>query len=339
MRQEVFVRTAYFFACVLFWSGVLLVGGGAGCDNKTATEEQAAVDVDGDGVPDQQDNCPAVANPGQEDADADGIGDACDTTACQDQGFDCQSPLFLTCETKAQCLCLIDQCGELSGSALDPDRLDCCNGFCVSFVDTPVETCEDLAGAIPSCPETKSAFPECGFSVGCDGLVTEPGFFECQAGCCVRRLPTFVGEGESCTDDPLAEPQCNFGMACVSGACVKICPDDPMGQPVFTCEQVKLFGPEGTCENFGFGPCDTATGCCGVPVPNPCDPYPSCGAVGNDCTSVGLTGACATPDECCAPPPPNPCDPYPSCGVVGNDCTSVGLTGACATPDDCCVPP
>ena len=36
------------------------------------------VDSDGDGVDDALDNCTAVANPGQEDADGDGHGNMCD---------------------------------------------------------------------------------------------------------------------------------------------------------------------------------------------------------------------------------------------------------------------
>lgn len=45
-------------------------------------------DGDGDGVPDAEDNCPAVANADQADADADGVGDVCDSTPTGDADGD-----------------------------------------------------------------------------------------------------------------------------------------------------------------------------------------------------------------------------------------------------------
>jgi hypothetical protein len=42
----------------------------------------ASPDTDGDGVPDQLDNCPLVFNPDQSDTDHDGTGDACDRATC-----------------------------------------------------------------------------------------------------------------------------------------------------------------------------------------------------------------------------------------------------------------
>jgi Thrombospondin type 3 repeat/Galactose oxidase, central domain len=47
----------------------------------------AITDTDGDGIPDANDNCPTVPNPGQQDSNGDGIGDACDTVTPMPPAF------------------------------------------------------------------------------------------------------------------------------------------------------------------------------------------------------------------------------------------------------------
>lgn len=47
--------------------------------NSECEETDSENDSDGDGIPDESDNCPDTKNPEQQDSDGDGIGDKCDT--------------------------------------------------------------------------------------------------------------------------------------------------------------------------------------------------------------------------------------------------------------------
>jgi hypothetical protein len=64
--------------------GVITVSSSAGGSATRLVE--VISDQDGDGIPDDVDNCPKDANPGQEDGDSDGVGDACDNCTTLSNG-------------------------------------------------------------------------------------------------------------------------------------------------------------------------------------------------------------------------------------------------------------
>ncbi|MBC8029182.1 MAG: thrombospondin type 3 repeat-containing protein [Pyrinomonadaceae bacterium] len=74
-------------------------------------------DADNDGITDSADNCPTVANPGQEDADNDDIGDACDT--CNDVDGDGVCGNVDNCPTVPNPT-QTDTDGDNIGNACDP---------------------------------------------------------------------------------------------------------------------------------------------------------------------------------------------------------------------------
>ena len=50
--------------------------------SNSTTTKSCEIDSDLDGICDRVDNCPAVSNPGQEDVDGNGVGDACELSVC-----------------------------------------------------------------------------------------------------------------------------------------------------------------------------------------------------------------------------------------------------------------
>lgn len=73
-------------------------------------------DLDGDGIPNNADNCPDLSNPNQADLDGDGVGDDCDDDADGDTVNDnVDNCLGLANETQS------DSDGDGAGDACDPD--------------------------------------------------------------------------------------------------------------------------------------------------------------------------------------------------------------------------
>ena len=85
------MRSAKHFATVVLIAALLLPIIGDPASSSLPPHRKIPppiADIDGDGIPDDTDNCYDIANPDQTDSDADATGDACDDTPFGDPDTD-----------------------------------------------------------------------------------------------------------------------------------------------------------------------------------------------------------------------------------------------------------
>ncbi|MCC7516953.1 MAG: thrombospondin type 3 repeat-containing protein, partial [Pseudomonadales bacterium] len=126
----------------------------------TQVSSNTVPDSDADGVVDATDNCPLVANPGQEDTDNDGLGDACDTTPTGDTDGDGVDNATDNCPLVAN-PAQTDTDGDGTGDACDStptgdtdgDGVDNATDNCPT-VANPAQTDTDGDGTGDACDST-----------------------------------------------------------------------------------------------------------------------------------------------------------------------------------------
>lgn len=126
----------------LFW-GSSGCGGGTSKDPSANPGESSGPDTDGDGKADSVDNCPALANANQFDADQDGVGDLCASTDADADGI----------------LDASDNCAAVSGLNQADTDADGVGDLCDTCVTTanPDQADQDadrVGDACDNCPET-----------------------------------------------------------------------------------------------------------------------------------------------------------------------------------------
>lgn len=226
-------------------------------------------DRDDDGVPDQRDNCPDVANSDQRDSLRNGTGDACRCEEQPDRDLDCVPDR-------------IDNCLDVA----NPDQVDSLHDGVGDLCRCASVQCADLRGPCFAGNRCDPATGRCVLAVLADG-----------AGCT---------DGDPCTDDDLCfggvcngqrQTACPIGTTCNYGACNAAAGCTLLPAPAQTpCDDGIRDTEWDRCDGLGrcVGTCLGGLVVCGVTCVDIQTSRVHCGRCGKACldTQACRGGAC-----------------------------------------------
>ena len=211
------------------------------------------VDTDLDGIADEEDNCPEIANQDQLDLDEDGLGDLCD--ACPDDSTNtCNDCIDADGDGFLDAACGGDDCDD-GNAEIYPGHSEVCDGVdnnCDGKTDENLSTttcglgvCEhtinNCENGIPqTCDPFEGASEEIcdGLDNDCDGEKDEElGTITCGEGVCENRIDSCIeGTPQICEPLPLAIDEICNGLDDDCNGDVPLDEIDDDGDGVMICE-------------------------------------------------------------------------------------------------------